>query len=69
MTIARPKPKPEGVAVKHLDGQRHAVSLDGIVRWVGSRDECERRARIFADALAPSDRDSAAQALWRLSGR
>ena len=52
------------IAVRRLDEWRYAVSVDGIVRHVGSQEECERRVAI----LAPND-DRAAQdkALARLA--
>jgi hypothetical protein len=38
-----------GIEVWDLDGNgmRCAVALDGVVRYVGSREECMRRAQIL----------------------
>jgi len=44
------------ILVRRLDEWRFAVAVDGVVRYVGSRVECERRAAI----LVPKD-DRAAQ--------
>jgi len=44
------------ILVRRLDEWRFAVVVDGVVRYVGSRVECERRAAI----LVPKD-DRAAQ--------
>jgi hypothetical protein len=39
---------PNSVDVQLLEDARYAVVVDGIVRYVGSLDECRRRALIFA---------------------
>ena len=44
------------VVICRLNDGRYAVSVDGIVRYVGSQEECERRIAI----LAPKN-DRAAQ--------
>jgi hypothetical protein len=53
-----------GIEVQHLDGNRYAVVVDGIVRYVGHVDECRRRATILAPKAI--DRDAQARALGRL---
>ena len=45
-----------GVEILWLDENRYAVAIDGIVRYVGTLEECERRAAI----LTPKN-DRAAQ--------
>ena len=35
------------ILVRRLDEWRFAVAVDGVVRYVGSRVECERRAAIL----------------------
>jgi len=51
------------VAIERLDEARYAVYVDGIVRYVGSREECDRRVAI----LAPKrDRPAQDKALARL---
>lgn len=37
----------EGVAVWRLDENRYAISVDQVIRFVGSQDECQRRAEIL----------------------
>jgi hypothetical protein len=41
-----------GVEIWDLDGRgiRCALALDGVVRYVGARDQCVRRAEILAAA-------------------
>jgi hypothetical protein len=36
------------VDVRQLEENRYAILVDGIVRYVGSLEECRRRALIFA---------------------
>jgi hypothetical protein len=52
------------VVICRLNDGRYAVSVDGIVRYVGSQEECKRRIAI----LAPKN-DRAALATRRLSHR
>ena len=35
------------VAVRQLDENRYAISLDQVIRYVGSQAECDRRAEIL----------------------
>ena len=50
------------ILVRRLDEWRFAVVVDGVVRYVGSRVECERRAAIL---LPKDDRAAQDQALLR----
>ena len=50
------KARRAGVEIQGLDENRYAFIIDGIVRYVGSLEECERRAAI----LTPKN-DRAAQ--------
>jgi hypothetical protein len=34
--------------IQRLDERRYAVAVDGIVRYVGSQEECQRRAEILS---------------------
>ena len=42
-----------GVEIWDLDGNgmRCALALDGVIRYVGARDQCVRRAEILAEIL------------------
>lgn len=51
-----------GVAIQQLDQFRFAVTVNGLVRYVGGQVECERRARIL---LQKNDRATQDQALLR----
>jgi hypothetical protein len=56
-----------GIEIWDLDGNgiRCAVAVDGLVRYVGARDECLRRANILA---AQADRRQQDQMLLRAVG-
>jgi hypothetical protein len=51
------------VEIQRLDGDRYAVSVHGLVRYVGTLEECKRRAEILAPK---SDREAQDRALGRL---
>ena len=51
-----------GVAIQQLDEFRFAVTVDGLVRYVGRKAECELRAAIL---LRKDDRATQDQALLR----
>ena len=53
-----------GVEVRRLDENRYAVMFDGVARFVGSLDECERRAAIL---LPRSDRAAQDKAVARVT--
>jgi hypothetical protein len=52
------------VVIQRLDEWRFAFAVDGLVRYVGSQVECERRAAIF---VPKNDRAAQDQALLRLA--
>jgi hypothetical protein len=42
------KTSKEGVAIWRLDANRYAVGINRLVRYVGSQEECQRRADILS---------------------
>jgi SH3-like domain-containing protein len=52
------------VVIQRLDEWRYAVAVDGLVRYVGSQVECERRVVMLAPK---NDRAAQDQALLRLA--
>jgi len=34
--------------IRRLDEKRYALTLDGLVRYIGTQEECERRAEILS---------------------
>lgn len=56
------KQRKEGVAVWRLDEIRYAMGVDQLVRYVGSQEECQRRAEML---LPKNTREIQAHALAR----
>ena len=56
------KSQKRDVVIQRLDEWRYAVAVDGLVRYVGSQVECERRAAI---KIPKNDRGTQDQALRR----
>ena len=52
------------VEILRLDENRYAVTIDGIVRYVGTLEECERRAAILTPR---NERAAQNRALGRLT--
>jgi hypothetical protein len=55
------------IVIQRLDERRFAIAVDGIVRYVGSEVECERRAAILAPKSDGAAQDQAVQRLALLS--
>jgi hypothetical protein len=58
------KARKAGVEILWLDENRYAVAIDGIVRFVGTLEECERRAAILTPR---NERAAQNRALGRLT--
>ncbi len=58
------KARKAGVEILWLDENRYAVTIDGIVRYIGTLEECERRAAIL---MPKNDRTTQDRALGRLT--
>ena len=54
-----------GLEIQRLDEKRYALTLDGLVRYVGTKEECERRAVLLSQK---SDRTTQDKALARSIG-
>ena len=57
------KARKDNVSILRLDGRRYAVAVDGVMRYVGTEEECQRRVEILA---GKTDRAAQDQALARL---
>jgi hypothetical protein len=55
----------KAIAVWRLDEHRYALSVDNVVRYVGSQEECERRAELL---IPRCDRERQDRALMRACG-
>ena len=53
------KARKAGVEILRLDENRYAVTIDGIVRFVGTLEECERRRNLDAKERACGTEPSA----------
>ena len=49
----------EGVAIRRLDEKRYAISVDQVIRYVGSREECQHRAEILLPKDSRKEQDKA----------
>jgi hypothetical protein len=58
------KARKAGVEIQWLDANRDGVTIDGIVRYVGTLEECERRAAILTPR---NDRAEQDRSLGRLT--
>ena len=47
------------VAIHRLDENRYALSLDGLIRYVGTHEECERRAVLLSPKNDRATQDKA----------
>ena len=56
----------ERIAIWQLDESRFALGIDQIIRYVGSLEECERRAAIL---MPKDDREFQDRGLVRACGR
>lgn len=52
----------KAIAIWRLDDHRYALSVDNLVRYVGSQEECQRRAELL---VPREDRDRQDSALLR----
>jgi len=60
------KTRKRDVVIRRLDERRFALAVDGIVRYVGTEEECQRRFAILAPKNDPADQDKALAHLGRL---
>lgn len=54
------------VTIRRLDERRYAVEVDGIVRYAGSEEECQRRLAMLAPKKDRADQDKAVIRLGRM---
>jgi hypothetical protein len=55
--------RPHDIVIQRLDERRYALAVDGIVRYVGTEEECQRR---LAMLVPNNDRAGQDEALGRL---
>jgi hypothetical protein len=54
------------VVVQQLDERRYALAVDGVVRYVGTEQECQRRLAMLVPKNERADQDKAVGRLWRI---
>ena len=55
------------IVIQRLDERRYAVTVDGIVRYVGTQEECEQRVAMLVQKEDRVDQDEAlAQSIRRM---
>ena len=57
---------PHDILVQRLDERRYALSIDGIVRYVGTEEECQRRLAMPVPNNDRAGQDAALGRLWRI---
>ena len=54
------------VVIQRLDERRYAIAVGGIVRYVGTEEECQRRLAMLAPKSDRADQDKALARLGRI---
>jgi hypothetical protein len=60
------KTRDRNVVIRRLDERRYALEVDGIVRYVGSEEECQRRRGMLVPKRDRADQDKALARLGRI---
>jgi len=66
MRAAAMKTHDRNIVIRPLDERRYALDVDGIVRFVGSEEECQRRLAMLAPRKDRPDQDKALARLGRI---
>ena len=59
MHIIAMKTHTGAIVIERLDERRYAVTVDGIVRYVGTHEECQQRAAMLGQKEDRADQDEA----------
>lgn len=54
------------VVVQRLDERRYALTVDGVVRYVGTEEECQRRLAMLVPKTDRVRQNDALGRLWRI---
>ena len=67
MHSAAMKTRKGAIVIERLDEWRYAVTVDGIVRYVGTQEECQQRVAMLCDKEDRADQNKAlAQSIRRM---
>jgi hypothetical protein len=58
--------RPHDIVIQRLDERRYALAVDGIVRYVGTEEECQRRLAMLVPNNDRAGQDEALGRLWRI---
>ena len=53
------KSRKGAIVIERLDERRYAVTIDGIVRYVGTQEECQQRVAMLGQKEDRVDQDEA----------
>ena len=56
---------PSEIVMPRLDERRYALAIDGIVRYVGTEEECQQRLAMLVPKNDRARQDEALGRLWR----
>ena len=59
MHSAAMKTRKGAIVIERLDEWRYAVTVDGIVRYVGTQEECQQRVAVLGQKEDRADQDKA----------
>ena len=66
MHVAAMKNRKGAIVIERLDQLRYAVTVDGIVRFVGTQEECQQRVAMLSEKEDRADQNKAlVQSIWR----
>ena len=61
------KTRKGAIVIERLDERRYAVTVDGIVRFVGTQEECQQRVAMLSEKEDRADQNKAlAQSIRRM---
>ena len=61
------KTRKGAIVIERLDQRRYAVTVDGIVRFVGTQEECQQRVAMLSEKEDRADQNKAlAQSIRRM---
>jgi hypothetical protein len=53
------KTRKGAIVIERLDQRRYAVTVDGIVRFVGTQEECQQRVAMLSETEDRADQNKA----------
>ena len=59
--------RPHEIVIHRLDERRYALAVDGIVRYVGTEEECRRRLKMLVPNNDRAGQNEALGRLWRIT--